>query len=108
MPFIMLTGINLEIERDWLRGNTLARNRVIESDEDDLEQPIDETPVTQAPSMPEPAEMTYEMVFNTDEIRLVKPRKGGRSGSRITSKTGAGYPVKESVGQIKVLLGLGD
>ena len=67
-------------------------NREIESQLDDLEQPVT------------PSVDTSPMMVNVDQVREFYPRKGGKPGTRIVFLNGAGWPVTETFEQVSGLI----
>jgi hypothetical protein len=104
--FIELTAVDLTAERDYLDNqNISAGGRVLSFAEDDLEQPITDaaninTAVVAAMSNA-PVGVYYPVMVNIGDVREFYPRKGARSGTRITYINGSARPVKEPFAEVK-------
>jgi hypothetical protein len=95
----------LEIELtavDWRNEPSPAQAqpqlRVVEND---LEQEVEEEATHDFPGQPQPADNTYPITVNLDDLREYYPRRRGRSGTRLVYKNGAGRPVQESYTDVR-------
>lgn len=113
--FIEVTAIDAPKEKAFLRQQQQAAlasgrsaGRVVEFDEDDLEQPLTrdpdeiDTPTPPPPPAGEPpAGVYWPCTIFLSDIREMYPRKGGAVGTRIIYRSGAFRLVRETYDEVK-------
>jgi hypothetical protein len=116
MKFVSLTAIDTRKEAAWIRSRQAANDssvRLVEIEEDDLEQPASRDPdeADDAPDMPqdatpglEPAGLYFPVDINIEDLREYYPRKAGKTGTRLVFRNGAARPVKELYNDVRLAI----